>query len=108
MTTPGKQSCEGVIFEMDHPRGGRRLLDYIFDLADAPGIAWVLSGWHDEYGGRGCAAGKAIGEPEQIDGGGWRVGEVTLHPTTAPYPPSSNRANARDYISGDILTKTLG
>ena len=35
MTTPGKQSREGVIFEIDHPRAGRRLLDYIFD-GDAP------------------------------------------------------------------------
>ncbi len=107
MTTPGKQSREGVIFEIDHPRAGRRLLDYIFDLAGESGIAWVLSGWHDEYGGRGCGAGKAQGKPESLEGGGWRVGEVTLHPTINPYPPSSNRANARDYIRADILTETL-
>ena len=101
--TPGQQSQQGVLFEMMRRPGDLwRALDYVFDCASGAGVVYVMSGWYDPYGGRGCASGTVSGEPSELPNGRWQVGEAVLRRAEGwNGPPDLDRIRAARYAYAD-------
>ena len=46
--TPGQASASGIVLEISHPVGGKRICGHVFDISGG-GVAFVDSGWTDPF-----------------------------------------------------------